>query len=312
TQRRRLARLPEGPREYEVVLPAERNRFKLVPRSVTGGFEDWPSLDELFPVSFQGVNPNRGLEGSLIDTDAERLALRMQDYYSDSSFSRLSQLYPNLFQPRAGYAPKRVREILLSKTRFQRERVIKYLQFPLDLRFIYYETEGELLNRRRPELWENLAGNLFLVTVPEPRKVSESRPLIATTLFDLHVHDRGSIGFPLRVRRADRARTLFSEAAPNGTPEANLSEDAWKALRDAWSLRGTIGDGDALELVRALFSLTLALGHSPQFEVDHKDSLAQDWIHLPIPKDRAVLEAVSRLGEMVGVLLDPATDAAEV
>jgi hypothetical protein len=102
---------------------------------------------------------------------------------------------------------------------------------------------------------------------------------------------------------------LFSEPVSNGTPEANLSEAVWKALRDAWSLKGTIGDDDALALVRSLFSLTLALGHSPQFEADHKDSLAQDWIHLPIPRDRTVLDEAARLGDTVGMLLDPAADA---
>lgn len=47
-----------------------------------GGFEDWPSLDELFPTAYQGVNPNRGLEGSVIDTDKAALATRMKAYYS--------------------------------------------------------------------------------------------------------------------------------------------------------------------------------------------------------------------------------------
>ncbi len=311
-QRRRLAKQPEGPRDYETVTPTQRNLWKLVPRSVTGGFEDWPSLDDLFLVAFQGVNPNRGLEASVIDTDAASLASRMRDYYSDMPFARLWQLYPSLCEPRARYEPEEVRTRLRKESSFRREQIVPYLVFPFDLRLIYYETEGKLLNEKRPGLWENLGDNAFLLAVPQARQVSEARPLLSTTLYDLHVHDRGSIGFPLRVRRADRARTLFSEPAPNGTPEANLSEAAWRALRDAWSLRGTIGDGDALELVRALFSLTLALGHSPQFEADHKDSLAQDWIHLPIPRDRAVLEQVARLGERVGVLLDPSAIAAGV
>ncbi|HSS77200.1 MAG TPA: type ISP restriction/modification enzyme, partial [Thermoanaerobaculia bacterium] len=311
-KRRRLAGTPEGPREYETVLPAEKNRWKLVPRTVTGGFEDWPSLDELFPVAFQGVNPNRGLEGSLIDTEPELLASRMRDYYSDLPFSRLSQLYPTLCKPRADYAPEEVRESLLARSQFKRQQVVKYLQFPLDLRFIYYETQGELLNRRRPELWENLSDNLFLATVPEPRKTSESRPLIATTLFDLHVHDRGTLGFPLRIRRADRPRTLFSDPPVNGSREANLAEDAWRALRDTWSLAGTIGDDEALRIVRTLFSLTLALAHAPQYEADHKDTLSQDWIHLPIPKNRALFEEIGRLGETVGTLLDPAAEVSKV
>jgi len=57
--------------------------------------------------------------------------------------------------------------------------------------------------------------------------------------------------------------------------------------------------------------LTLALGHSPQFESNHQDSLAQDWLHLPIPKDRALFAEIERLGETVAALLDPLADAAK-
>ncbi len=311
-KRKRLAGSPEGPRKYETIVPVERNRWKLVPRTVTGGFEDWPSLDELFPVMFQGVNPNRGLEGSLIDTDPELLAGRMRDYYSDMKFSRLRELHPALCEQRARYEPEEVRIRLRKESAFREERIAPYLLFPLDLRSIYYETEGKLLNERRQGLWENLEDNVFLLTVPQARQVSEVRPLSATTLFDLHVHDRGSLGFPLRIRRADRPRTLFSDPPVNGTREANLAEDAWRALKETWSLTGTIGDDEALRIVRTLFSLTLALAHAPQYESDHKDTLAQDWIHLPIPKDRALFEEIGRLGETVGTLLDPAAGASKV
>src|SRR4051812_19595642 len=122
-QRRQLAGLPQGPREYETFAPAERNRWKLVPRSVTGGFEDWPSLDELFPVVFQGVNPNRGLEGSLIDTDPGALAQRMQDYYSTMKLTRLRELYPVLCEPRARYDPEETRTRLRKDSSFQREQI---------------------------------------------------------------------------------------------------------------------------------------------------------------------------------------------
>ena len=44
-----------------------------MPRSESGGFEDWPALDELFPAAYQGVNPNRGLDGSLIEIDKRTL-----------------------------------------------------------------------------------------------------------------------------------------------------------------------------------------------------------------------------------------------
>ncbi len=80
---------PEGPREYEEHRSTERNRYSFLPRESAGGYEDWPALDELFPASFQGVNPNRGLEGSLIDTDRQVLERRMRDYFSKLPFSNL-------------------------------------------------------------------------------------------------------------------------------------------------------------------------------------------------------------------------------
>jgi len=45
--------------------------------------------------------------------------------------------------------------------------------------------------------------------------------------------------------------------------------------------------------------------YAPQFEADHKDSLAQDWARIPIPKDQAVLADVVELGDKAGRLLDP-------
>jgi len=93
---------------------------------------------------------------------------------------------------------------------------------------------------------------------------------------------------------------------------ANLAEPAWLTLKRLWSLAWSLDDHEAVRLVQRLFHLTLGLTHAPQYEADHKDTLAQDWIHLPIPKNRAVFEEIARLGEMVGVLLNPASDSAKV
>jgi hypothetical protein len=60
------ARRPEGPRSFEKFEPCEDSRWKLVPFSAQGGFDDWPALDQLFVTKLQGVNPNRGLDGSVV------------------------------------------------------------------------------------------------------------------------------------------------------------------------------------------------------------------------------------------------------
>ena len=311
SERARLASTPEGPRGYEDVVPTERNRWKLLPRSLSGGFEDWSALDELFSVKYQGVNPNRGLEGSLIDSSEAALKRRMQDYFSSMAFAALRERYPELCKPRARYDPEETRALLLRTSAFRHDRVLPYVLFPLDSRFIYYEPGGKLLNESRRDFWENLAANEFLVTVPEPRRASESRPLLATSLFDLHLYDRGSIGFPVHVRPEARPHDLFSLDVPQSDdPLANLAEPAWAAMAQAWNLPGGLEGDAAKRLVRQLFHLTLALAHAPQYEADHKDSLAQDWIHLPIPKDAEVLARAASLGETVGTLLNPLSDAA--
>lgn len=301
---------PGETRKYEVVVPTEKNDWKLLPRNVSGGFEDWPDLAELFPVNFHGVNTNRGITGSLIEMQKQALVERMSDYFSSVPWAEFSRRHPGLATPRARYKPEKVRDRLCRTSRYEEAKIKPYVQFPLDLRWIYYETEEKLISEHGPEFARNLDANEFLVTVPEPRKASETRPMLLTSLFGLHVHDRGAVTFPSHVRREVAPRNLFSTGSPDGVePEANLAESVWITLARTWSLCGDLAGDSAKDLVHRLFHLTLALAHAPQYEADHKESLAQDWIHLPIPKDAEVLARAASLGETVGILLNPLSDA---
>ncbi len=245
--------------------------------------------------------------------DARELDARMRDYFSKRSFGDFRRDHPVICEPRARYEPESVRDLLRRTSKFQPDRLVDYLVFPLDARSIYYETEGKLLNERRPELWENLAGNEFLIAVPQPRRVSEARPLLATSLFDLHVHDRGSVGFPAEVRASAPVADLFHPTADGESRkiEANLRDALWLKLKEAWGLRGGRDGAAAKKLARTLFRAALALCHSPQFEADHKDSLAQDWAHVPFPRDATALKKLADLGDRIAVLLNPHEDAAK-
>jgi len=299
SQRAAAMERPEGPRPYEAVVPTDANRWMLSPRDVNAGFEAWPALDELFPASFQGVNPNRGLDGSVVDVDRVTLRDRMNDYFSFDRFSKVKDKYPVLCEPRAGYEPEEVWSALREGRGFQEASIVPYLLFPLDQRWVFYDESERLLNRRRPEFWENLRDNEFLVTVPQPRRASETRPLLAATLVDLHVHDRGSVCFPARFKPPPRRdeRTFL-------TGGANLAPKTWEMLRRTLDLRGDLEGPAARQLVGRLFRLALAILHAPQYEQDHQDGLAQDWAHIPIPKDGAMLQRAVDLGARVGALLD--------
>jgi Type ISP C-terminal specificity domain/N-6 DNA Methylase len=310
-QRNQAAEAPEGPRPYVEFPPSAKTGWKFAPTG-KGGFEDWPGLDELFPRSFQGVNPNRGLDGSVIDTDHDALVKRMQDYFSDMEFSELKSKYPVLCEPRARYEPKDTRNRLRKTSAFDKKKVLPYVLFPLDARWIYYEREAKLLNESRSELGYHVSENEFLIGVPQARRTSESRPFVLTSLFDLHLHDWGSVGFPAEVNPEHDIGGLFKPDPEDNVRRANLSEKVWKALGNAWTLVGDLRGKDAKRLCRALFRYCTAIAHAPQYETDHKDSLTQDWPHIPIPKDKVEFDEIANLGEQLSRLLDPLLDATSI
>jgi len=141
------------------VTPTQENRWRLAPKTFEGGFEAWPSLDEIFPVSVQGVNHNRGIDGSVIDTDRAALAARMKTYIGAKKFDAAAARFPELAPPPtedgklavAGHDPEAVWNDL-HRIGFDDAKVLSFLTFPLDERFIYYETDTKLLNRPGPSM----------------------------------------------------------------------------------------------------------------------------------------------------------------
>lgn len=311
--------LNEDVPQYESFNPESAKRWKMVPYEALAGYEDWPALDELFARGFQGVNPNRGVSDSLIDFDSSSLVSRMRDYYSNLDWDTFKARHPELALNRARYEAKSVRSFLnaaqgetgLPRATFDPTRVVPYLMFPLDCRLIYYESQGKLLNERRSDLWENLDSGEFLALEPEPRRPSAGRPLLCRTLFDLHVHEGGSVGFPATLHKKGDAQSLFDETSQVQVA-ANITATGWLIFKGAYGLHGDSSGGDAKALVSKLFRLALAAVHSPSYELEHGGALRQDWPHLPIPKDKALLDELAVAGDKVAILLDPLADPREI
>jgi hypothetical protein len=309
-KRRALIEDSPGRRPYQRTAPTRANRFILTPTAVEAGYDAWPSVDELFPVGIQGVNHNRGVEGSLIDIDRDALVDRMRSYLAAKTFREATSVSPELATKRAGYDPEKVWLALRAES-IDEGKVLPYLLFPLDLRWIYFEPREKLLNRHRPEFLENIEENEFLVTVPQARKITETRPALATTLVDLHHHDRGSVCIPRRVRDAFvGSGALFAKTEIQ--THANLDPAVWNTLKTAWKLRGDLHGSDALTLVAELFRLSLCVLHAPSFERENEQALREGYANLPIPKDRSVLHSANELGGKIATLLNPAEQATKV
>ena len=309
-----ISSLPTGvgnaSKPYDTITPTRDNRWRLSPTMVEGGFEAWPSLDELFPNQFPGVEPNRGLNGTVVDTNRQILSSRISDYLDSKDFLSAITKFPDFNEDFDGYNPEQVwKDTKLIG--FDDNNIKSDLVFPFDQRWIYYETKAKWLNRSRPEFAECLEENEFLVTVPEPRKVSETRPVFSTTLTNRHVHERGSAVFPREVQEGFSAERY-----------ANLGEAAWRKLGVHFRLteptetdrRFTfLRDSDiARTFVGKLFRIGFAVLHAPAYQAEHKSALSADWAHLPIPRDRELFELLVAKGEQVARLLDANRDAREV
>lgn len=287
---------------YEAVAPTRETRWRLSPTMVEGGFEAWPALDELFPISYQGVNHNRGLDGGVIGYTRQEIEQRLKGYFGAKTFADAQVAFPEIGAERARYSPEEVWGKLKAEGHYKTEDVKDFLTFPLDRRFIYYVDRYKWLNEARPDLAANLAGNEFFLTVPEPRKESEARPVFSTVLANLHVHERGSVIFPRETRGDD----LLSDR------DANIGEKTWRILRSHFGLSGERRDAEARTFVGKLFRVGFAILHARAYQAEHKSALSADWAHLPIPKDAELLNALVSKGEQVTRLLDANCDAREV
>jgi len=285
---------------YTQLKPTRQNRWRLAPHSEAAGYDAWPSLEDLFPVRIQGVNPNRGVTGSVIDTNKDALSFRVRSYIQAPDYAAAAMQCPGLSEQRAGYQPEKIWKELKG-IGFTDQRVMPYLLFPFDQRWIYYEERTKLLNRPRETLFNNLDKACFLVAVPEPRKVSEAKPLFARTLLDLHVHDRGSVVIPAIISFDALAKTHL----------ANLTPETWRRLREAWRIDGELQSDAAHNCARKIIYIALALMHSPAYGEEHASALAADWARIPLPCESSVAKQIAELGNQLAILLDCSTNATD-
>jgi Type ISP C-terminal specificity domain len=192
--------------------------------------------------------------------------------------------------------------ILKQAGHFREQSILPFLVFPFDVRYIYYVASHKWLNEARLELARIASDNEYLITVPEPRKASETWPVYGGGLINLHVHERGSVVFP----RETRGNDLLTDR------DANISEATWRVLRHHFGLNGERRGECAQALVGKLFRVAFAILHAPSYQAEHKSALSADWAHLPIPKDANLFDRIVAAGEKVARLLDANHDAREV
>ena len=281
---------------YEEITPVLRLGLPFVRTAVSENWFDWPSLPDLFPVSFPGVKTSR--DGFLVDIDLDRLRTRMGDYFDHNlDDAEIKRRYPRAMKNTTLFDAPAVRDALLKRGGPDEPGFIRFAYRPFDYRWLYWEADSALLDRPRTEYRPHVMdGNIWLSAAQHLRKSADDpQSCFSTHMSSLHLIERGALMFPAWLRDDG----MGSEGANSHRP--NLSSRAQRYLE-------RLGLG-----VNDLFYHVLAVLHDPTYRQANAGALRMGWPRIPLPgwpDDNAEGEAQALIqsaaqGREIAALLNP-------
>ncbi len=282
---------------YKGIEPALRLGLPYINTAVTEEWFDWPSLPDLFPVSFPGVKTSR--DRFLIDTDLDRLRRRVSDYFDSAlRHGEIERRYPAIMKSASRFDAHAVRDKLLKRGGPDESGFVRFAYRPFDNRWLYWEGETKLLDEKRPEYWQHaFEGNSW---IGSSKREIQSEFTHGTLVRQLANWKYGSWGvhlFPAWLRDDDLGGN------GDGARRANLTEAAHCYLK-----RLGLGAED-------LFHHVLAILHDPAYRSANTGALRMEWPRIPLPgwpegggEDAAEeLARSAARGRELAALLDPET-----
>ena len=283
---------------YKAVEPVLPLGLPFVQTAVSEAWFDWPSLPDLFPVSFPGVKTSR--DGFLVDVDLDRLKTRIANYFDATlSHEEIARCYPAAMKTTGRFDARAVRDALLKRGGPDEAGFIRFAYRPFDNRWLYWEENGGLLDRPRGDYRSHVfEGNVWLSAAQHLRKGAEEPQACMTEhMGSLHLIERGALMFPAWVRE-------------NGIPKANLKQARYVGEVTVQRYLDRLGLG-----VEDLFYHVLAVLHDPDYRQSNAGALCMEWPRIPLPgwpdgeaksAAAALLESAVR-GRQLAALLDSDT-----
>lgn len=299
TKREELLKTAEqdGESLYEKIDSPLEIGLPFTPLLLNRKYLEWPLLTDLFPVSFPGVKTSR--DDLVVDISREQLVHRMEKYFDpEVDNEEMRRIALMAVENSSGFDAKAVRDHL-RKRGFLQQNIIRYCYRPFDIRWLYWEPETNLLDRKRPKYFAQVFdGNICLGAAQQNRK-DFSPPYVSTRICSLHIIERGTNLFPLLIRPAQQGN-LFSDkgSAHSDAPHFNLSDKAFHYLK-------SVGSPDDAP---SLFYHTIAVLHAAAYREENAGALRQDWPRVPLPASKDALISSSSLGREVAALLDTETE----
>ena len=299
TKREELNQTAEAEPEvlYGNVDPILPLGLPFVRTAVSEGWFDWPSLPDLFPVSFPGVKTSR--DGFLVDTDLDRLKARVADYFDASlSHEDIARLYPGVMKSTARFNARKVRDALLARGGPNKSGFVRHAYRPFDNRWLYWEADTKLLDEKRadyrPHVFE---GNVWVG--------SSKREIQTDFTHGTWVHDLANWKYVFWGVHLFPAWLLGDGLGSNCDSErrTNLTATAQRYVD-----RHGLG-------VEDLFYHVLAVMHDPSYREDNAGAFRMGWPRIPLPGwpdgemdgATAALARSAARGRELAALLDPET-----
>ena len=250
---------------YARIAPVLPLGLPFVRTAVSDDWFDWPSLPELFPVSFPGVKTSR--DGFLVDVDLDRLQARIGDYFDATlSHEEIARRYQAAMKTTARFNAPAVRDALLKRGGPDETGFIRFAYRPFDNRWLYWEKDTKLLDEKRadyrPHVFE---GNLWIGSSKREIQANFTHGTWVRHLANWKYGFWGVHLFPA---------WLSDDGFGNddgGARRANLSATAQRYL-------------DRIGMcVEDLFHHSLAILHDSAYRDDNAGAFRMGWPRIPLP-----------------------------
>ena len=288
---------------YAGVTPLLSLGLPFADLAVSDGWPDWPSLTDLLPTSFPGVNTGR--DNFIIDVDLGRLRERITDYLNPKlSHDEVARRYPAAMKRSARLDPHSSRDKLLAGGGPEETDFLRLAYRPFDNRWLYWEQNIGLIDRPRPNYKPHIfPGNMWIGANKREIHSDFSHGTAIHILGSWKLGDWGIHFFPMWLRTDGLA--LEGDGIAH---RPNLSLAAQHYL-------------DRLGLgVEDLFHHVVATLHDPAYRIANAGALRMEWPRIPLPGwpdgvpdgAAAVLAASAARGRQLAALLDSDTAVAGV
>jgi len=278
-----------GKSNYQCLSPTPDIGLPFLPTKVGDDYSSWPMLTALFPVSFPGVKTSR--DKLLVDFDKKALIRRMESFFDpETTYQDWSAANPNLIEKTNSFDPKAVREYLV-KRGFKPHNIVRYQYRPFDVRWLYWEPETDLLDRKREEYFPHVGSENLWIEARQKQPMEHFDRGFVTRSFADNFGNGLSSYFPLNLNTTEiEGPLLRSSKDPQET--RNTSDPAKKYL------------GALTSKSEELFFHAISVLNDSAYRAENTGALRQDWPRIPLPKSKAALVASAELGRQLAALFD--------